>query len=414
MSLMKFRALLWLCAILTAFTQFIGAQEWPQWRGPNRDGLIPAFTSPAEWPKTLTQKWKTAVGGGLSSPVISQSKIYVHSSNNDQETISCLDLKTGKIIWSKNYAAPFTKNQYAGEMDKGPFSTPVVHRDNLYTLGTTAILSCFDARTGRLKWRKDHSQYADTSKLFCGAAMSPIIDRGLLIVHVGDDRKGWVTAFDAETGQERWRWEGDGPGYASPIIVELENERQVVTLTDKSLIGISVDSGKLLWSLPHPDKWNENVVTPVLHGKTLVISGVRQGTRAIRVTREGGQWKTANIWHNPKIAMYLSSPVLDGDLLFGLSNLRKGQLFCLDARTGDVLWTTEGREGQNASILQSQKEIFLLTNDADLIVANKSAKGFEPRARYKVADSSTWAHPVILDGQILIKDAANLTLWGIK
>jgi hypothetical protein len=112
--------------------------------------------------------------------------------------------------------------------------------------------------------------------------------------------------------------------------------------------------------------------------------------------------------------MYLSSPVLDGDLLFGLSNLRKGQLFCLAAGTGEVLWTTEGREGQNAAILQSQKEIFLLTNDAELIIANKSAKGFAPLARYKVADTSTWAHPVILGRQILIKDAVNLTLWSIE
>jgi outer membrane protein assembly factor BamB len=208
--------------------------------------------------------------------------------------------------------------------------------------------------------------------------------------------------------------EGDGPGYASPIIVELENERHLVTLTDKSIIGISVDSGKLLWKLPFPDEWNENIVTPVLHGETLVISGVRQGTRAIRVTREGDHWKLASTWHNPKIAMYMSSPVLDGDLLFGLSNLRKGQLFCLDVKTGDVLWTTEGREGQNAAILQSQKEIFMLTNDADLIIANKSAKGFEPLARYKVADSSTWAHPVIMSRQILIKDAANLILWSIE
>jgi outer membrane protein assembly factor BamB len=413
-DMLKFRSTLWLCAILIAFSQLVSAQQWPQWRGPNRDGLIPSFTPPAKWPKNLTQRWKTAIGGGYSSPVVSQSKIFVHSSNGDNETVSCIDLKTGKIIWSENYAAPFTKNQYAREMDRGPFSTPVLYRDNLYTLGTTAILSCFNARTGKLKWRKDYSQTADTSKNFCGAAMSPIIDRGLLIVHVGDDRKGWVTAFDAETGQERWKWEGDGPGYASPIIVELENERHLVTLTDKSIIGISVDSGKLLWKLPFPDEWNENIVTPVLHGETLVISGVRQGTRAIRVTREGDHWKLASTWHNPKIAMYMSSPVLDGDLLFGLSNLRKGQLFCLDVKTGDVLWTTEGREGQNAAILQSQKEIFMLTNDADLIIANKSAKGFEPLARYKVADSSTWAHPVIMSRQILIKDAANLILWSIE
>jgi outer membrane protein assembly factor BamB len=415
MAPMKFRSSLWrLCLVLAVLTVVAGAQEWPQWRGPNRDGLITSFLAPASWPKTLKQKWKTAIGRGYSSPIVSQSKIYVHSSESDKEKVSCIELGTGKIVWSKHYPAPFAKNQYAREMERGPYSTPLIDRNKLYTLGTTAILSCFDARTGELKWRKDYSKYADTSKLFCGAAMSPIIDRGLVIVHVGDDRKGWLIAFDAETGQEKWKWEGDGPGYASPIIIELEGIRQVVTLTDRSLIGISAESGKLLWKLPHPDEYNENVITPVLHGRTLVISGVRQGTRAINFTRDGEQWKIAETWHNPKIAMYLSSPVLDEDLLFGLSNFRKGQLFCLDARTGNVFWTTEGREAQNASILQSQEEIFLLTNDADLIIARKSAKGFEPLTRYKVADSPTWAHPVILGRQILIRDAANLILWKIE
>jgi outer membrane protein assembly factor BamB len=299
-------------------------------------------------------------------------------------------------------------------MDKGPFSTPVLHAGKLYTLGTTAILSCYDARTGALKWRKDFSQNADTSKLFCGTAMSPVIDRGLVIVHVGDDRRGWVIAFAADTGQERWKWEGDGPGYASPIIVDLEGERQAVTLTDKSVIGISVNSGKLLWKLPHPDEWNENIVTPVLYGKTLIISGVRQGTRAVKVTRGGDSWSLTPVWHNPKVSMYMSSPVLDGNLLYGLSQLRKGQFFCLDAGTGEVLWMTDGREGPSAALLHTPQLMFVLTNDADLIVARKSAKGFEPIARYKVSDSSTFAHPIILGRQILIKDASALTLWSLE
>jgi outer membrane protein assembly factor BamB len=411
---MKFQSTICLFVILAVFTQNIGAQQWPQWRGPNRDGLITTFSPPAKWPEKLTQKWKTAIGRGYSSPIVSESKIYVHSSTTDQETVSCLDFNTGKIIWRKNYASTFVKNQYAKDMEKGPFSTPVLHQGLLFTLGSSAILSCFDAKTGELKWRKDYSQNADTSKLFCGAAMSPVVDRGLLIVHLGDDRKGWMIAFNTETGQEKWRWEGDGPGYASPIIVELEGERQAVTLTDKSVIGISVNTGALLWKVAHADEWNENVITPVLYEKTLIISGVRQGTRAIRVTREGERWTTSQLWHNPKIAMYLSSPVLDGDFLYGLSQLRKGQLFCLNARTGDILWTTEGREGRNAVILHSTKVIFLLTDDADLIVANKSTKGFEQVARYKVADSPTWSSPVILGKQILIKDASTLALWSME
>ncbi|HEY7545674.1 MAG TPA: PQQ-binding-like beta-propeller repeat protein, partial [Blastocatellia bacterium] len=253
----------------------------------------------------------------------------------------------------------------------------------------------------------------DTTKLFCGTAMSPVVDYGRLIVHVGDDRRGSLVAFDAETGKELWTWEGDGPGYASPIVVTLEGERQVVTLTDKSVIGVSLSSGKLLWKLAHPDEWNENIVTPVLYGKMLIVSGVRQGTRAIRVTKDK-EWNVSEVWRNQKIAMYMSSPVIDGDYLYGLSNLRKGQFFCLDARTGNVLWATEGREGASASVIDAGKVLFFLTSEAELIVTAKSAKSFEQVARYTVADSPTYSHPVFSGNRVLIKDASSLALWAFE
>jgi outer membrane protein assembly factor BamB len=392
----------------------VQAQDWNQWRGANRNGLVNSFSAPVNWPKTLVQKWKTPVGGSYSSPVVWQNKIYVHTRRDEQEIVSCVDLKTGKLLWNQSYAAPFAKNQYARQMGKGPYSTPILHGGKLYTLGVTAILSCFDAKSGALKWRKDYSQSVDTSKLFCGTAMSPVIDKGALIVHVGDDRKGQVIAFDAASGKELWKWEGDGPGYASPIVVELEGVRQLITLTDKSLLSIAVETGKLLWKFPHPDEWNENIITPVLYQNSLIISGVRQGTRAVKVTKAGSDWQAAALWHNPKVAMYMSSPVLDGDYLYGLSALRKGQFFCLDVRTGATVWTTEGREATNAACLQTKNHLFLLTDNAELIVAAKSLKGFEPLARYTVADSPTWSLPVLLDKQVLTKDESNLTLWSFE
>jgi outer membrane protein assembly factor BamB len=389
------------------------AQEWNQWRGPNRDGVTVMFSPPKAWPERLTQKWKVTVGSGYSSPIISGSKVYVLTRREDQEAVSAIDLSAGKILWSKTYPVAFAKNQYAVKMDGGPFSTPLLHRGKLYTLGVSAVLTCFDARDGRVVWRKDFSKQIDTTKLFCGTAMSPVVDYGRLIVHVGDDRRGSLVAFDAETGKELWTWEGDGPGYASPIVVTLEGERQVVTLTDKSVIGVSLSSGKLLWKLAHPDEWNENIVTPVLYGKMLIVSGVRQGTRAIRVTKDK-EWNVSEVWRNQKIAMYMSSPVIDGDYLYGLSNLRKGQFFCLDARTGNVLWATEGREGASASVIDAGKVLFFLTSEAELIVTAKSAKSFEQVARYTVADSPTYSHPVFSGNRVLIKDASSLALWAFE
>src|SRR5918993_973895 len=183
-----------------------------------------------EWPKALVQKWKVAAGGGYSSPVVAGGRVFLHTRQGEQEVVSAFELATGKAVWTKSYDAAFDKNQYAVKMGKGPNSTPLVHEGRLYTLGVNAVLSAFDAKTGALLWRKDFGR-PDTSKLFCGTAMSPVIEKGLLIVHVGDDRGGKVVAFDAASGAERWSWAGDGPGYASPVVAELAGARQVVTLT---------------------------------------------------------------------------------------------------------------------------------------------------------------------------------------
>ncbi|MBL8189661.1 MAG: PQQ-binding-like beta-propeller repeat protein, partial [Acidobacteria bacterium] len=202
-------------SILLLATVVSHAQDWAQWRGANRDGVVKDFIAPAKWPKELKQLWKAPVGSGYSSPVVSKDRAWIHSMSGEEETVSCLDLKTGKPLWSKRYPAQFTKNQYANEMSKGPFSTPVLHQGMLYTLGVNAVLSCFDAATGELKWQKDFGK-PSTSKNFCGTAMSPVIEGGNLIVYTGDDIKGGVmVALNALTGKEVWRWTGEGPGYAS-------------------------------------------------------------------------------------------------------------------------------------------------------------------------------------------------------
>ena len=390
------------------------AQEWAQWRGPARDGVVKGFAAPKVWPKALVQKWKVAVGGGYSSPVVAGGRVFLHTRQGEQEVVSAFDLATGKTAWTKSYDAAFDKNQYAVKMGKGPNSTPLVHEGRLYTLGVNAVLSAFDAKTGALLWRKDFGR-PDTSKLFCGTAMSPVVEKGLLVVHVGDDRGGKVIAFDAASGAERWSWAGDGPGYASPVVAELAGARQVVTLTDKSVVGISADTGQLLWRVAFPDEWNENIVTPVVYDRnTLIVSGVRQGTKAFEVTKGAAGYEARQLWHNPQVAMYMSSPVLEGDHLYGMSSLRKGQYFCLDAKTGATLWTTEGREGTQAAVVSTGNALLFLTADGNLIVAGKSLKGFEKVAQYAVADSATYAHPAIVGRQILIKDEAALSLWSVE
>jgi outer membrane protein assembly factor BamB len=304
-------------------------------------------------------------------------------------------------------------NPAATRHGKGPKSTPIVHDSKLYTLGISGILSCFDARTGDLKWRKGFSEeFAKTSPLY-GTAMSPLIEAKLLIAHVGGHDQGALIAFDVETGEVKWSWEGDGPGYTSPIVAELAGSRQIITQTQNYCIGISAPTGELLWRIPFTTVYDQNIVTPVIYQERLIFSGVNKGTMAIKIIKQGNKWSTEQIWHNPKVSMYMNSPVISDELLFGFSPKRGGYLFCLNVQTGSTLWTSPGQQGDNAACLSAGEILFFLTTDARLLVVKRSATGFDLITQYTVADSPTWAHPIILGQQLLIKDTSTLALWNM-
>lgn len=387
--------------------------QWPQWRGPARDGVVAAENLPASWPAKLTRQWTQTVGEGYSTPAVAGGRIFVHSRQDPDEVVTALGLLTGKPLWTQRYQASFNKNKYAVQMSKGPFSTPLVADGIVYTLGTSAVLTAFDAATGAVKWRKDWSKEIDTSKLFTGTAMSPIIDSGLLIVHVGDDGGGAVRALNPATGAEKWSLPGHGPGYASPIVTTLGGIRHVVTMTDRAVVGVAVADGQLLWQIPFPDEWNENIVTPVVAGDILIISGTRKGTFGYRIAKDDAAVTATQVWHNTEIPMYMSSPVADGPHVYGFSNRRKGQLFCLDATTGAVTWATQGRAGASAALQSAGDNLLALTTEGDLIVVKRTAKAFEELRRYKVADGETWAQPVVLKDAVIIRQADSLTRWGL-
>lgn len=298
------------------------AAQWPEWRGPARDGVVPAAAVPAAWPETLSEGWAVEVGEGYSTPVVGEGRVFVHSRRDPEEVVMAFDLATGAPLWSDTHTAPFTKNQYATAMAKGPNATPLLADGRLYTFGVSAVLTAYDAASGKVLWRHDYTSDIDTSKLFCGTAMSPILVDGRIIVHVGDDRGGVFRAFDAETGAVRWEQEGPGPGYASPVLTSVDGEKQIVTMTDKSVVGVSTASGAILWSFPFADEWNENITTPVVSNGTIVVSGTRRGTYGLTVRRDGSHWHVAEAWHSPETAMYMSSPVLHDGVLYGFSSRR--------------------------------------------------------------------------------------------
>jgi outer membrane protein assembly factor BamB len=402
-----FKGLVFVAALFVSLTSV--AADWPQWRGPNRDGNVTGAVIPEVWPKALKEEWKTVVGVGHASPVESGGRIYIFARQGEEEVLLCLDALTGKEIWRSSQPVAYQMNPAATGHGKGPKSTPVVSNGTVFTFGISGIISAHDARTGKLKWRREFSkEYKDTSPYY-GTAMSPLVDNGLLIAHVGGHDKGALTAFDAETGAVKWSNNTDGPAYASPIIVTLAGVRQIVTTMQKEFAGVDLGTGKLLWTLPAKSEWETNSVTPVAYKDMVVLSREGQGLTAVRLVKEGSEFKPQEVWNNKEIDLYMNTPVLQGNLLFGLSVRQKGQFFAIDADTGKSVWLGPGRMGENAAILNLDgKALLFLTNEANLIVQPATAKGYSPVAQYSVASTQTWAHPLVLGRRILIKDETSL------
>ena len=221
-------------------------------------------------------------------------------------------------------------------------------------------------------------------------------------------------AFDAATGAVKWSYDAGGPAYSSPVLLTAGGERQLVTFTQKELIGVSASTGALLWKLPAKTEYDTNCNTPVVYKDTFVVTLEGQGLVALRPTREGGKWAAREVWRNAENELYMNTPVVHGSTLYGLSMRKKGQFFALDAATGKTLWQGPGRMGENAAIVGVGGTLVALTNDAVLYVLPAGAASFAPSAQYTVANSQTWAHPVILGDQLLIKDETTLASLSLK
>jgi outer membrane protein assembly factor BamB len=386
-------------------------QDWPQWRGPQRTGVIEGFKPPAVWPERPKQVWKVQAGAGHASPLVVSGRVYVFARTGEQESLSARDLTNGKEIWRQAYDAPYQMNPAATAHGKGPKSTPVHDRGRIFTLGIGGVLSAWQAQDGRLLWRRDFKKDFKSTVPDFGVAMSPMVAGDALILHAGGIDTGAVLALDPAAGTTKWAWKGDGPAYASPIVAELAGTRQVITLSQRHVIGLALADGALQWQIPFTTEYDQNSVTPIAVGDLIVYGGLSKPTTAIRVSRAGAKWQTAEVWQNPDVPMYMSSPVVVDANLCGLTHRNRGQFFCLDARSGKTVWTTKGREGENASMLTAGSLLFAMTTEGELVVMRANLGQMETVKRYTVAESAVWAHPVLTGSGLVVKDADTLAYW---
>jgi outer membrane protein assembly factor BamB len=406
-----------LLACLPAATQ----TDWPQWRGPARTGAVPAEVPAPSWPDELVEEWSCEVGGGYSGPVVVGERVWIHAREDGREAVRCLALADGSEQWSAGHEVEFEQDPTAVGHGLGPYATPCVADGRLLTLGVTAVLSAWKADTGGLLWRKDYSSELDPSHPYFGASASPLVWNELCFVHFGSndgqvpdvEGRGAMIALRVGDGEEVWRWDADAPAMAaSPMIHELEGRAQLVFKSEEHIVGLDPRTGEELWRIPFVVDMDNTIVTPLLREDRLLTSDYQKGTHAWRIRCTEGTWSAEHLWRGRE-SMFMTTPVLIGDLLVGFSHQRRGQLVALDANDGSLAWRGESGWGEHLSLIAWGEQLLVFREDATLVVGEVSREGFSPLHTYRVGSAGSWCHPAVSGRRILLKDGDSLTCFGI-
>jgi outer membrane protein assembly factor BamB len=404
----KSKHLTGLLIMLLISTTALLSQDWPQFRGIGRDSKITGFKAPSAWPAELAQQWKITVGTGDATPVLVGKKMYLHTRQGGDEVILCVDAATGKELWRNSYAVEPVTGPPSSH--PGPRSTPAVANGKVVTFGVSGILSCLDASSGKIVWRKENPTKA-VPQFFTG--MSPLIVDGVCIGHVGTKDNGQVLALDLNTGNEKWKWSGDGPAYASPSIMTTGGQKHIIVQTEKNLMALNFTDGKVLWQVAAiPAQRFYNCSSPYIDGNKIYYTGQGTGIKAIEVTRQGDQYITKELWSNTEVGAKWNTPVLINGFLYGFSDQKR--IYCVNASNGQTGWIDNATNSDFATIADCGSVIIGFASTGNLIVFKPDPKAYAEVVKYKVAETPVYAFPVIAGNAIYVKDAESLMMYKIN
>jgi len=382
---------------------------------------VTGFTPPKSWPATLTQKWTATVGKGVSSPVLVGDKLYAFGRNGGDEGTLCLDAGTGKVLWDDKYPVAAMINNAKGW--SGPRSTPAVADGKICTFGVHGVLSCYDAASGKLLWRKETKS---TLKGNFYTSTSPLITEGMCIVHVDE-----LTAFDLAKGDIKWHCKvGDSP-YGSPVLMTVDGVKQVVTPSLGYVSGVNLADGKPLWKFAVGGSvYQSTYSSPLIVGPAVIYSRYNSAnagaTIAYKIERKGDGFDAATkLWEVKDLPYQYNTPILKEGLLYGLSTGKN--FYCMDPQTGKVLWTDKVQRGESGGLVNAGPVILAVTGpagkstgfsetvagDMQLVAFEPSGAGYKELAKYKLGVGPGLAYPVVAGNRIFIRGNEAVTLWTI-
>jgi outer membrane protein assembly factor BamB len=376
--------------VILLVTRALLAADWPQFRGPHRDGswdetgILEKFARDG-----LKIKWRRPVGGGWASPVVAQGRTFVFDVElikpMAHERLHCFEEKTGKVLWVYAYDEPYGDWTYVPERGAGPTATPIVEGERIYTLGANGNTHCVEVKTGKVVWAKNIGHEYQVAEMSCRP--SPLIDGSLLIVFTGAKPGASVMALDKETGKEVWKGLDDLVSNSSPIIINAAGRRQLIIWSDSSLASLDPANGHTYWREPMVTSNNDSAATPVFQGNRLLISGLM-----VDVSAEVPRFVWPEIrTPSKRLLSNTSTPVLQGEYIYAAKGY--GELVCLEAGTGKQIWTTNSvtasKNGASINITPQGNGFFLFTDEGNLIRAQLSSSGYREISRAHLIDP-TW------------------------
>ena len=397
----------------------LGAEDWPQWRGPNRDGvcgetgLLESFP-----PAGLKVRWRVPVGWGFSSPVVAQSRVYLADSEvvkpTAKERVQCFDEKTGKPLWAHVYEVAYEDWAFDPKQEIGPVATPIVQNGKLYTVGRLGHLFCFDAHKGDVLWRRNLGK--DYQVGFAPGTPSPLIDGDLLILFIGGKPGACVIGLHKDTGKEVWKALDESLTFSSPIVISSGGKRQLIVWTQESVTSLDPATGKTYWRQRLLTSSDYAVSTPVFHKDRLLIGG-------LMFQLDPDKPAAKVLWPDSKaparrILSHTSTALLLGDYVYSAKS--SGELICLEAATGKQVWesakVTDLKNGASIHLTPNSDSVLLYTDRGELIRAQLTAQGYKEISRAAVLEPTfpfggrkvAWAAPAYANRHIFARNGKEL------
>jgi outer membrane protein assembly factor BamB len=381
------------------------AAVWPQWRGPNRDGISKETGLLKQWPADGPPLvWKAAgAGRGYSSFSIANGKLYTMGLRGDREYVVAFDVATGKEAWATPHGSAFRNDR-----GDGPRGTPTIDGDRVYALGGNGDLSALDARTGKIVWSKNVLQEFGGSNITWGISESPLVLGNKILVNPGGPGAS-IVALNKADGSLIWKSQSDGAGYSSGVPVEINGATQVVFFTKERAVGLDAKDGRLLWDYSRPSNRTANVATPIVRANRVFISSdYGTGGGVVEIKPDN---KAQELWFSKDMRNHHSSSVLIGDYLYGFSS---SILTAIKFDTGEIAW--RDRSVGKGSLVYADGNLYCFSEKGVMGLVEATPTGYKEKGRFRIPQDSlpTWTHPVVAGGRLYLRDQDTIYAFDIK